>query len=74
MDDALEAVELVADSGLEGAVVWLLRVVGIVAILAGLGLWLFTDAGLLVLPALLLVVGIVLVAVPGLLLTIAELA
>jgi hypothetical protein len=74
MDEALEALELVAESGLEGAVVWLLRVLGIVAVLAGLGLWLFTDAGLLVLPALLLVVGVVLVAAPSVLLALAELA
>jgi hypothetical protein len=74
MDEALEAAEVVADSGLEGVVVWLLRLLGIVAVLAGLGLWLLTDAGLLVLPALLIVVGIVLIAVPGLLLAFAELA
>jgi hypothetical protein len=74
MDEALEAAEVVADSGLEGVVVWLLRLLGVVAVLAGLGLWLLTDAGLLVLPALLIVVGIVLIAVPGLLLAFAELA
>jgi hypothetical protein len=73
MDEALEAAELVADSELEGAVVWLLRVVGLVCVLAGLGLWLFTEAGLLVLPALLVVVGVVLVVAPGILLTLAEL-
>jgi hypothetical protein len=74
MDEALEAAEVVADSGLEGVVVWLLRLLGVVAVLAGLGLWLLTDAGLLVLPALLIVVGIVLIAVPSLLLAFAELA
>jgi hypothetical protein len=74
MDEALEAAELVADSELEGAVVWLLRVVGLVCVLAGLGLWLFTEAGLLVLPALLVVVGVVLVVAPSILLALAELA
>jgi hypothetical protein len=74
MDDALEAAEVVADSELDGVVTWLLRAVGLVAVLAGLGLWLFTEAGLLVLPALLIVVGLVLLAVPGLLLALAELA
>jgi hypothetical protein len=73
MDEALEAAELVADSELEGAVVWLLRVVGLVCVLAGLGLWLFTEAGLLVLPALLVVVGVVLVVAPSILLALAEL-
>jgi predicted membrane metal-binding protein len=74
MDEALEALELVAESELEGVVVWLLRALGAVAVVAGLGLWLFTDAGLLVLPALLLVVGVVLVVAPSVLLALAELA
>lgn len=74
MDEALEAAELVAGSELEGVVVWLLRVVGLLAIAAGLGLWLFTEAGLLVLPALLLLVGVVLLVAPSLLLALAELA
>ncbi|WP_152041385.1 hypothetical protein [Salinigranum salinum] len=73
MDEALEAAELVADSELEGVVVWLLRVAGLVCVLAGLGLWLFTEAGLLVLPALLVVVGVVLVVAPSVLLALAEL-
>ena len=74
MDEALEAAEVVADSGLEGVVVWLLRLLGIVAVLAGLGLWLLTDAGLLVLPALLIVAGLVLLVAPSVLLAVAELA
>ena len=73
MDEALEVAEVVADSPLEGAVVWLLRLLGALAILAGLGLWLLTDAGLLVLPALLVVVGVVLVVAPSVLLALAEL-
>jgi hypothetical protein len=74
MDELLDAADVVEDSPLEGVLTWLLRVLGIVSIAAGLGLWLFTDAGLLVLPALLLVVGVVLVAAPSVLLLLAELA
>ncbi|SFS02917.1 hypothetical protein SAMN05216559_2708 [Halomicrobium zhouii] len=73
MDEALEAAELLADSGFEGAFVWALRAVGLLVVLAGLGLWLLTEAGLLVLPAVLLVVGLALVVLPGLLLQLAEL-
>lgn len=73
MDEALEVVEVVADSELEGAVVWLLRILGIIAVLAGLGLWLLTDMGLLVVPALLIVVGVVLLVAPQILLFLAEL-
>lgn len=73
MDDALELVDVVADSELEGAFVWLLRLVGLLAVAAGLGLWLLTDMGLLVLPLLLIVGGLALLIVPGLLLSVAEL-
>jgi hypothetical protein len=73
MDEALEVAEVVADSELEGADVWLLRLLGIVAILAGLGLWLLTEAGLLWLPAVLVAVGLVLVVAPSVLLLLAEL-
>jgi hypothetical protein len=72
MDEALEVAEVVADSPLEGAVVWLLRILGVLAVLAGLGLWLLTDAGLLVLPALLMVVGVGLVVAPSVLLFLVE--
>ncbi|MFB1062961.1 hypothetical protein ACEWFR_03420 [Natrinema sp. H-ect4] len=40
MDDVLDFVDIVADSELEGAFVWLLRLVGLLAVLSGLGLWL----------------------------------
>jgi hypothetical protein len=66
MDEALEAVELAADVGLEGVISWLLRVVGLVAVLAGLGLWLVLGWDLLFVPAGLLVVGAVLLVVPSL--------
>ncbi|MBV0901583.1 hypothetical protein [Haloarcula salina] len=74
MDEILDAVDLLADSGLEGIVTWLVRVVGLVALLAGLGLWLFTEMGLLVVPALLVLVGLVLLVAPSVLLFAAELA
>ena len=74
MDDALEVVDLVADSGLEGLVTWLLRLVGLLALLGGVGLWLFTEMGLLVVPALLIAVGLVLLVAPSVLLALAELA
>jgi hypothetical protein len=65
MDEALEAVELAADLGLDGAVNWLLRIAGILAIVAGLALWLGLGWDLLVVPAILLAVGVVLVVVPS---------
>ena len=73
MDDVLELVDLVADSELEGVFVWLLRLVGLVAVVAGLGLWLLTDMGILVLPLVLIVGGVALLVVPSVLLSIAEL-
>lgn len=72
MDEVLELADFVADSELEGLFVWLLRLVGLLAILGGLGLWLLTDISLLV-PLTLIVGGIVLLVVPGLLLEFAEL-
>jgi hypothetical protein len=74
MDELLEVADVVADSGFEGVVTWLFRVVGLVAILAGLGLWLLTDMGLLWLPALLMLVGVVLLVAPSVLLFLAEFA
>ncbi|MCD2199725.1 hypothetical protein LPA44_07425 [Halobacterium sp. KA-4] len=73
MDEVLEVVELAADSGFEGVFVWLFRLLGLVLVLAGLGLWLLGDAGLLWLPAILLVMGVVLAVVPDLLLSLVEL-
>ena len=72
MDDLLELVDVVADSELEGIFVWLLRLVGLLAVLAGLGLWLATDVGLF-LPLALILGGFVLLIAPSVLLSIAEL-
>ena len=60
MEEALEVLEVAEQFGLDGVVSWVLRAVGFLLVLAGLGLWLFTDAGLLMVPAGLLVVGVVL--------------
>jgi hypothetical protein len=65
MEEALEAAEAVEGTELEGILVMLLRVIGAVMVLAGLGLWLLTSATLLWAPALLVVVGIVLMTIPG---------
>lgn len=73
MDEVLEVADVVADSGFEGVVTWLLRLLGLIAVVAGLGLWLFTDMGLLVFPALLIVAGLVLLVAPSVLLVLAEL-
>lgn len=73
MDEALEAVELAADAGLEGVVTWLFRLVGVLCVLAGLGLWLLGDAALLWLPAVLIVVGVVLATAPAVLFAVVEL-
>ena len=74
MDEVLEVVDVVADLGFEGIVTWVLRLVGLVAILAGLGLWLLTDMGLLVIPVALMLGGLVLLVAPSLLLLVAEFA
>ncbi|GAA0664051.1 hypothetical protein ACFQDG_17385 [Natronoarchaeum mannanilyticum] len=74
MDEALEVVDVVADSGFEGLIAWALRIAGLLAILAGLGLWLGTEMGLLVIPALLILGGLVLLVAPSVLLALAEFA
>ncbi|WP_227130729.1 hypothetical protein [Halorubellus salinus] len=73
MDEALEVVELVADSGLEEAFAWVLRIVGILCLLAGLGLWLGGFMNLLWVPALLVALGLFLLVAPQVLLFVVEL-
>ncbi|GAA0306951.1 fatty acid desaturase [Halarchaeum rubridurum] len=73
MDEILDVLDLLADSGLEGAIIWVFRILGLLAILAGIGVWLFTNITLVV-PVVLIIVGLVLIVVPGVLLQIAELA
>ena len=72
MDEALEVVDLLADSGFESVIVWLFRLIGLLAIVAGLGLWLLTDVTMLLWGGL-VVVGLLLLVVPGLLLMAVEL-
>jgi hypothetical protein len=64
---------LLADSGLECVVTLFLRLVGLLAVLAGISRWLFTEMGLPVVPALLIAVGVVLLVAPSVLLALAEL-
>jgi hypothetical protein len=66
MDEALEAAEAVEGTELEGILVTLLRVIGAIMVLAGLGLWLFTSMSVLWTPALLIIVGVVFITIPGL--------
>jgi len=73
MDEALEVVDVAADLGLEGALTWLLRVVGLLLVLAGIGVFLLTEVTWLV-PVGLIVVGFVLLIAPSVLLLLAELA
>lgn len=73
MDEVLEVVDLAADLGLEGAVTWLLRVVGLLLVLGGVGVFLLTEVTWLV-PAAMVVVGLVLVVAPTVLLLLAEFA
>jgi hypothetical protein len=74
VDEILEVLGLVAESGLEGVFAWILRIVGLLAVLVGVGLWAFTDMGLLVVPGALLAVGVVLLVAPSVPLVAAELA
>ena len=73
MDEALEVVELLADLGLEETVSWVFRLLGVLAVLAGVGLWLLADVTIIV-PAALIIVGLLLLLVPEVLLQFAEVA
>jgi energy-converting hydrogenase Eha subunit C len=73
MDEVLEVVDVAADLGLENAIAWLLRIVGILLILAGIGIVLFTDITVIVAVAL-VAVGLVLLVAPSILLLVAEFA
>ena len=72
MDEVLDVAAVVAETGLEDAFAFVLRLLGVVAVLSGVGLWLLTE--LVWLPAILVVVGLVLLVVPQLLLLVVELA
>jgi len=72
MDEILEVAEVAADFGLEGVVAWIVRLIGLLALLAGAGMWLVADMSLLVLPAALMVVGLVLLVAPSIFLLFLE--
>jgi hypothetical protein len=72
MDEVLDVAEIVVDSGLEDAFAWILRFLGVVAVLAGIGLWLLTE--MVWVPAALVLLGLLLLVVPQLLLLVVELA
>ncbi|PSP61529.1 hypothetical protein BRC76_05995 [Halobacteriales archaeon QH_8_67_36] len=74
MDEVLTVVEILADPGFEGVVTWLLRLVWPALLLAGSGLWLLSEMGLVVVSAPLVLVGPVLLVVPSILLPVAECA
>ena len=72
MDEILEVAEVAADFGLEGVMAWIVRLIGLLALLAGAGMWLVADMSLLVLPAALMVVGLVLLIAPSIFLLFLE--
>jgi hypothetical protein len=73
MDELPEVAELAGDLGLDGALAWLLRLLGLLSALAGLALWLGLGWDLLVLPAALLALGFVLLILPSVALVALEL-
>ncbi|AQL43584.1 hypothetical protein BV210_13150 [Halorientalis sp. IM1011] len=72
MDEIIEVAEVAADFGLEGAMAWIVRIIGLLVLLAGAGMWLVADMSLLVLPAALMVVGLVLLVAPSIFLLFLE--
>jgi hypothetical protein len=74
VDGILDVPGPIAESGLEGVFTWILRIVGLLAVLAGVGLWASTDVGLLVVPGAVMAIGVVLLAAPSVPLLAAELA
>lgn len=73
MEEALELLDLFADIGLEGAVTWIVRLLGLLLIVAGIVAYVVFEAGLLIAGGL-AVVGLVLLVAPSLLIAAAELA
>jgi hypothetical protein len=74
MDEILEAIDLIADLGAEGTIIWILRILGVLAMVVGIGLWVLTDMGFLLVPAILTGGGFALVVLPEVILTIIEVA
>jgi len=72
MDEVFDLVELLGDLILGNSSTLLVRILGIIVTLAGLGLWLLTESELFVLPAILIVVGLFLAAFTEVLVAFAE--
>ncbi|WP_323192159.1 hypothetical protein [Halostella sp. PRR32] len=73
MDELLDVLDLLGEFGLEGVMTLVLRIIGVLAILGGVSVWLFTDLSLFI-PVILIVGGLLLVTIPGLLFEFIELA
>jgi hypothetical protein len=71
MDELVDVFDVAADLGLDGALEWLLRLVGVLLVLAGIAVWVLTDLTVLV-PAALVVVGVLLLVLPGILVDVAD--
>jgi hypothetical protein len=71
MDELVDVFDVAADLGLDGALEWLLRLVGVLLVLAGIAVWVLTDLTVLV-PAALVVVGVLLFVLPGILVDVAD--
>jgi len=71
MDEALDLVELVADLGFSGSLKWLLRLLGLILVVAGIAVYLIADVGVVV-PVLLVTAGMVLIVIPWLILVFFE--
>jgi hypothetical protein len=72
MDEILDVAEVAVDAGFEGLIAWIVRIVGLLALLAGAGMWLVADMSLLVLPAALMLVGVLLLVAPSIFLLFLE--
>lgn len=73
MDELLDVVDFLADAGFEGFLTWLLRIIGVIAIVAGIAVWLVTDLSVII-PAALIVGGLLLLVIPGILIALTEMA
>lgn len=73
MEEALELLDFAADAGLGGVLTWILRLLGLLSIVAGVAVFLLVEITVLV-PAALVVVGLVLLVAPSIVLFAAELA
>jgi hypothetical protein len=63
MDEILDVAELFVDLGLGELIAWLLRIVGVISLVAGVVVFLATDITVVV-PVALVVVGLVLLFIP----------